>query len=87
MRVLFLIPGGLSAQLQTLPVVARVAEALNAQVQVACSAAAGAAWSLLPAVEKLIPFDFDGPASLADWANLLGNVREPDFQACGRIAS
>ena len=86
MRVLFLVPGGLSAQLQTLPAVARVAEALNAQVQVACSPAAGAAWSLLPAVEKLIPFAFEGPASLADWANLLGNVREPDFQACINLA-
>ena len=87
MRVLFLIPGGLRAQLHALPAAARVAEALNAQVQVACAPAAAAAWSLLPAVEKLIPFDFDANPSLADWANLLGNVREPDFQACINLAS
>ena len=87
MRVLLLIPGGLRAQLQALPAAARVAEALNAQVQVACAPTAAAAWSLLPAVEKLIPFDFDANPSLADWANLLGNVREPDFQACINLAS
>ncbi|MEY2644775.1 MAG: hypothetical protein RLZZ611_1424 [Cyanobacteriota bacterium] len=87
MRVLFLIPGSICAQLQAIPAAARVAEALGAKVQVACTPSAGAAWSLLPAVEKLIPFDFDGGASLADWANLLGNVREPDFQACINLAS
>ena len=36
MRVLFLVPGGLSAQLEVLPAAAKVAEALKAQVQVAC---------------------------------------------------
>ncbi|MEY4430188.1 MAG: hypothetical protein RLZZ533_124 [Cyanobacteriota bacterium] len=87
MRVLFLVPGGLRAQLTTLPAAARVAEALNARVQVACAPSAAAAWSLLPAFEKLIPFDFDANPSLADWANLLGNVREPDFQACINLAS
>ena len=86
MRVLFLIPGSICAQLQAMPAAARVVEALGAKVQVACAPSAGAAWRLLPAVEKLIPFDFDGGASLADWANLLGNVREPDFQACINLA-
>ena len=87
MRVLFLLPGGISAQLEAMPAAARLAEALNAQVQVACSPAAAPAWKLLPAVEKVIPFDFDGGGTLADWANLLGNVREPDFQACINLAS
>jgi ADP-heptose:LPS heptosyltransferase len=87
MRVLFLVPGGVDAQLHSLPAAARLAEALGAQIQVACAPSAAAAWSLLPAVEKLIPFDFDGAPTLADWANLLGNVREPDFQACINLAS
>jgi len=87
MRVLFLVPGGVSAQLQAIPAAAQVAQDLKAQVQVACSPAAAAAWSLLPAVEKVIPFAFDDGPSLADWANLLGNVREPDFQACINLAS
>jgi ADP-heptose:LPS heptosyltransferase len=87
MRVLFLVPGGMEAQLQVLPAAARVAEALQAQIQVACAPSAAGAWSLLPAMEKLIPFDFNASPTLADWANLLGNVREPDFQACINLAS
>jgi ADP-heptose:LPS heptosyltransferase len=87
MRVLFLVPGDLTAQLHTIPAATKLAEALNAQVQVACSPAAAAAWTLLPAVEKVIPFDFNNRPTLADWANLLGNVREPDFQAVVNLAS
>lgn len=87
MRVLFLVPGGVEAQLHCLPAAAQVAEALGAQIQVACAPTAATAWSLLPAVEKLIPFDFNSNPTLADWANLLGNVREPDFQACINLAS
>jgi ADP-heptose:LPS heptosyltransferase len=87
MRVLFLVPGGVEAQLHCLPAAAQVAEGLGAQLQVACAPAAAGAWSLLPAVEKLIPFDFNSNPTLADWANLLGNVREPDFQACINLAS
>jgi ADP-heptose:LPS heptosyltransferase len=86
MRVLFLLPGGIDRQLQAIPAVAAVSEHFGAQAQVACAPAAAAAWGLLPAVEKVIPFDFDGDSSLADWANLLGNVREPDFQACINLA-
>ena len=77
----------MEAQLQVLPAAAQVAEALQAQIQVACAPSAAGAWSLLPAVEKLIPFDFNASPTLADWANLLGNVREPDFQACINLAS
>jgi hypothetical protein len=54
-------------------------------VQIACPPSAKEVWSLLPAVEKLIPFAFDD-ASLADWTNLLGSVREPDFQLCFNLA-
>ena len=37
---------------------------------------------LLPALDKVIPIDFDNDPALADWANLLGSIREPDFQIC-----
>jgi ADP-heptose:LPS heptosyltransferase len=81
MRALFLIPGDALQQLQALPAAAAVADSLGFSVQVACAVAAAPIWSLLPAVEKVIPFSFND-ANLADWANLLGTVREPDFQVC-----
>jgi len=85
MRALFLVPGDALRQLQVLPAVAAVAEQLKAQLQVVCAPAAASVWGLLAAVEKVIPFDFDA-ANLADWANLLGSVREPDFQLCINLA-
>jgi len=85
MRALFLIPGDELSQIQALPAAAAVADQLGFTLQVACPPAVAPLWKLLPAVEKTIPFDF-GNASLADWANLLGSVREPDFQVCVNLA-
>jgi ADP-heptose:LPS heptosyltransferase len=85
MRALFLIPGDALSQLQALPAAAAVAETLGFSLQVACSAGAAPVWKLLPAVEKVIPFSFSD-ANLADWANLLGAIREPDFQVCLNLA-
>lgn len=81
MRALFLIPGEGSLQLQAFAAVAAVAEQLGARVQVVCPPAAVPLWTLHPQVERALAFPFQG-ATLADWANLLGSVREPDFQLC-----
>ena len=40
----------------------------------------------LPCLDKLLPFSFEANPTLADWANLLGCVREPDFQICINFA-
>jgi hypothetical protein len=85
MRALFLIPGDGARQLQALPAADAVARQLGFALQVVCDPALAGVWSLLPAVEKVIPFAF-GSASLADWANLLGAVRDPDFQVCINLA-
>jgi ADP-heptose:LPS heptosyltransferase len=86
MRALFLIPGDASRQLQAFAAVAAVAEQLQTEVQVTCPAGAAPLWALHPGVSRTIPFAFEG-ATLADWANLLGSVREPDFQLCINRAS
>ena len=86
MRALFLIPGESSRQLQAFAAVAAVADQLGAAVQVVCPPAVMALWGLHPAGVRTIPFPFDA-ATLADWANLLGSVREPDFQLCINRAS
>ena len=85
MRALFLIPGGSSQQLQSFAAVAAVADQLHADVQVVCPLAAVPLWSLHPAVERAMPFSYE-QATLADWANLMGSVREPDFQVSLNLA-
>ena len=85
MRALFLIPGDELSQIRALPAAAAVARSLGFSLQVACPPTVAPIWKLLPAVEKVIGFDF-ADASLADWANLLGSVREPDFQVSINLA-
>ena len=86
MRGLALSPGPLSLQLERLPALASLCSSVGATLQVACSPAVKGAWELLPQLEKVIPFDFEASPNLADWANLLGCVREPDFQVCLNFA-
>ncbi len=86
MRVLALSPGSLEDQLDRLPALAEICQQLNATLQVACDPKQAAPWKLLPCMEKLLPFSFEAKPTLADWANLLGCVREPDFQVCINFA-
>ena len=59
--------GEFQQQLERLPAIATAAEQLKATVQVACLLAHRQAWELVPAVEKVIPFNFDDGSTLADW--------------------
>ena len=86
MRVLALSPGPLALQLERLPALVSLCEQLGATLQVACAPACRGAWDLIPQVDKVLPFDFEAAPTLADWANLLGCVREPDFQVCLNFA-
>ena len=86
MRVLALSPGSLEDQLDRLPALADICQKLKATLQVVCDPQQAAPWKLLPCLEKLLPFSFEANPTLADWANLLGCVREPDFQVCINFA-
>ncbi|BEV35900.1 lipopolysaccharide heptosyltransferase family protein [Synechococcus sp. M16CYN] len=86
MRVLALSPGSLQDQLDRLPALASLCQQLDASLYVACDPKVSAAWNLLSVVKKVFSFGFETNPSLADWANLLGNVREPDFQVCINFA-
>ena len=86
MRVLVLSPGSLEEQLDRLPALASISNQLGAGIQVACNPMAKAVWELLPSLEKVLPFSFETGPNLADWTNLLGSAREPDFQVCINFA-
>ena len=79
MRVLVLSPGTAQQQLERMPAIAACANELGASIQVACSPGYRSLWTLLPSVEKIIPFDFSANLTMADWANLL------PFQLVGAI--
>lgn len=82
MRVLALVPGGIDDQLLFLPTLAHLHAALpNAYLAVVAEPQAKEAYRLSTLVDEVIPYSFQTRNSPADWANLLGIVRDREFEA------
>lgn len=81
MRVLALVPGGTSEQLLFLPTLEHLKQALpQAEIAVVVAPAAAAAYRVSKIVQATIPYNFGVNNSPADWANLLGVVRDREFE-------
>ena len=81
MRVLALVPGGISDQLQFFPTLATIKETYpNASIAIVVEPNAKSAYRVSKAVSEVIPFDYQAQNSPADWANLLGIIREREFE-------
>lgn len=82
MRVLALVPGGIDNQVLFLPTLHHLHEALpKAEIAVVTTPEARPFYGLTQLVSEAIPYNFQGTSSPADWANLLGVVREYEFEA------
>jgi ADP-heptose:LPS heptosyltransferase len=80
MRVLALVPGETEAQLSFFPVINQIRDSLpKAEVSVVAPPGALAIYQLCPGVAEVVPYNFAAPNSPADWANLLGIVRDREF--------
>ncbi|MBE9065539.1 glycosyltransferase family 9 protein [Leptolyngbya cf. ectocarpi LEGE 11479] len=81
MRVLALVPGGISDQLQFFPTLTTLKKNYpNAEIAIVVEPAAKSAYRVSRAVSELIPFDYQGQNSPSDWANLLGIIRDREFE-------
>lgn len=81
MRVLALIPGGISDQLLFFPTLEHLKQTFpNAEISVVTEPSAAAAYRVSKVVQATIPYTFSGNNSPADWANLLGIVRDREFE-------
>lgn len=81
MQVLALVPGGLSEQLLFFPTLERIKQAFpNAEISVVAEPAATAAYRVSKIVDMTIPYSFGKNNSPADWANLLGIVRDREYE-------
>lgn len=81
MRVLALVPGGISDQLQFFPTLTTIKKTYpNADIAIVVEPAAKSAYRVSRAVRELIPFDYQGQNSPSDWANLLGIIRDREFE-------
>ncbi|MEM6251762.1 MAG: glycosyltransferase family 9 protein [Cyanobacteria bacterium P01_D01_bin.156] len=81
MHVLALVPGGISDQLQFFPTLTTIQKTYpNADIAVVVEPGAKSAYRVSSAVGEVIPFDYRGQNSPADWANLLGIIRDREFE-------
>ncbi|MBU6228852.1 MAG: lipopolysaccharide heptosyltransferase family protein [Cyanobacteria bacterium REEB459] len=81
MRVLALVPGGIERQLEFFPLLSHIKDRLaSAEITVVADPNAQPAYTLSKAVKEVIPYSFGAANSPADWANLLGILRDREFE-------
>ncbi|MBE9136049.1 glycosyltransferase family 9 protein [Nodosilinea sp. LEGE 07088] len=80
MRVLALVPGETETQLSFFPIINQIKDSFeNAEVSVVAAPGTAAIYKLSTAVAEVVPYNFEASNSPADWANLLGIVRDREF--------
>lgn len=82
MRVLALVPGETETQLSFFPIINQIRDSFeNAEVSVVAPPSATAIYQLSKGIAEVVPYNFEASNSPADWANLLGIVRDREFDA------
>jgi ADP-heptose:LPS heptosyltransferase len=70
----------METQLSFFPVISQIKNSFeNAEVSVVAAPSATAIYQLSKGVAEVVPYNFAAPNSPADWANLLGIVRDREF--------
>jgi ADP-heptose:LPS heptosyltransferase len=82
MRVLALVPGGIGDQILFFPTLDSLKQQYpQANIDVIVEPRSAGAYRICASVGKVWQFDFTGMNSLADWGNLLGNIRDREYYA------
>ncbi|MCC5608063.1 glycosyltransferase family 9 protein [Nostoc sp. CHAB 5834] len=80
MRVVALVPGGIGDQILFFPTLDDLKRNYpNAQIDVVVEPRSKAAYRVSKSVHEVLPFDFQDRNSLADWGNLVGNIRDREY--------
>ncbi|PHJ59202.1 glycosyltransferase [Nostoc linckia z18] len=80
MRVVALVPGGIGDQILFFPTLDDLKRYYpNAQIDVVVEPQAKAAYQVSKSVHEVLAFDFKDRNSLADWGNLVGNIRDREY--------
>ena len=82
MRVVALVPGGIEQQILFFPTLDDLKQSYpDAEIDVVVEPRAKAAYRVSRSVNDVLTFDFKDRNSPADWANLLGILRDRDYEA------
>jgi ADP-heptose:LPS heptosyltransferase len=88
MRVVALVPGGIGDQILFFPTLDDLKRVYpKAEVDVVVEPRAKGAYRVCKSVSNVIPFDFKDRNSPADWANLLGIIRDRYYDAVISLGS
>jgi ADP-heptose:LPS heptosyltransferase len=80
-RLLTINPGGIEDQILFFPTLQGIQDAFpTASVDVLVEPSAAVAYQVCPVPTKTIPFSFSSNPSLGDWVNLIGQIRERDYE-------
>ncbi len=88
MHLLALVPGGIGDQLLMFPTLDSIKQKYpQGTIDVVVEPRSLGAYKICSSVHKTIAFDFKGINSLADWGNLLGVIREQEYDAVISLGS
>jgi ADP-heptose:LPS heptosyltransferase len=80
MRILAFVPGGIGDQILFFPTLDDLKQNYpNAQIDVVVEPRAKEAYQVCKAFPQVIPFDFKDTNGPADWGNLLGTIRDKEY--------
>ncbi|MBW4632735.1 MAG: glycosyltransferase family 9 protein [Iphinoe sp. HA4291-MV1] len=80
MRIVALVPGGIGDQILFFPTLDNLKHYYpNAQVDVVTEPRSKAAYRVSQSVNEVIAFDYKDRNSLADWGNLVGTIRDREY--------
>lgn len=82
MRIVALVPGGISEQILFFATLDDLKRSLpDAQIDVITEPRSKAAYELSKSVNQVLVFDFQDRNSMADWGNLVGMIRDREYDA------
>ncbi|AFY32257.1 glycosyltransferase family 9 protein [Calothrix sp. PCC 7507] len=80
MRVVALVPGGIGDQILFFPTLDNLQRYYpNAQIDVVVEPRSKAAYRVSKSVHEVLTFDYKDRNSLADWSNLVGSIRDREY--------
>jgi ADP-heptose:LPS heptosyltransferase len=87
MRTLAIVPGEIGDQVLFFPTLSGLKQRYpNAKIDVVAEPRAKDAYHISALVDRVIPFDFQASNTLADWGNLIGTIREQEYDAVFSLA-
>ncbi len=87
MRTLAIVPGEIGDQILFFPTLSGLKQRYpDAKIDVVAEPRAKDAYHISALVDRVIPFDFQAGNTLADWGNLLGTIREQEYDAVFSLA-